>query len=256
MSSVFRYLRSCMCFSIQVDKDLKRLAREFGATESKLDFKAFNSLMKLQAESTLEDFEKLLGLKHHSRRKMPVLKQADDDGRIFSNYFANIIVPKDSKRLIEPMRYRVRPNGSKTEIPTKYNVFNARLDSLEIRDTWKSIFMKNHGLIPFIRFYEWVESNGSKKLISFSPDSFELMWSPCIWDEWKDKSGKIFFKSFAIITDDPPAEIESMGHYRCPIFLNKSDIDIWLNPNIYDKEKIYSILKNKTEAHYSYKLSP
>ena len=54
------------------------------------------------------------------------------------------------------MRYRVRPNGSKEEVPTKYNVFNARIDSLEIRNTWAPLFMRNHGIVPLTGFYEWV----------------------------------------------------------------------------------------------------
>jgi putative SOS response-associated peptidase YedK len=75
------------------------------------------------------------------------LKAPSDDGRVFSKYFANVIVSENEQRLIKPMRYRVRPNGSKEEVPTKYNVFNARLDSLEIRQTWIPLFMHNHGSI-------------------------------------------------------------------------------------------------------------
>lgn len=166
-----------MCFSIQVDKDLKKLAKVFNATKSERAFAAHDSLMNLQSKSSLEDFEKLLGLKHHSRRKMPILKYPEDDGRVFANYFTNIITLEDNHRVISPMRYRVRPNGSQTEIPNKYNVFNARLDSLATRETWKNIFMKNHGIIPLKRFFEWVEHDGRKRLISFAPDNFELMWA-------------------------------------------------------------------------------
>ena len=80
-----------------------------------------------------------------------------------------------------------------SEIPTKYNGFNARIDSLKVRDTWKSIFMRNHGLTPFVRFFEWVERDRKKRLISFKPESFDLMWAPCLWDEWLDFFVYFFF---------------------------------------------------------------
>lgn len=71
---------------------------------------------------------------------------------------------QNNSNTIVPMRYRIRPSGSSEEIPTKYNVFNARLDSLETRQTWSSLFMRNHGLFPFKRFFEWVEDKHQDNL--------------------------------------------------------------------------------------------
>ena len=67
------------------------------------------------------------------------------------------------------MRYRLRPNGSREEVPNKYNVFNARLDSLQSMKTWKNIFTENHGALCMKGFYEWVEDeNKKKKLFALS----------------------------------------------------------------------------------------
>ena len=92
-----------------------------------------------------------------------------------------------------------------------------------------------------------------KRLISFKPESFDLMWAPCLWDEWSDRTGKIYFKSFAIITDEPPVEIERMGHDRCPIFIKKSNIDTWLNPQKFTEGQILKTLRHKTNAHYVFR---
>ena len=211
------------------------------------------NLLKIQSEMDSVKFNSLLGIKSTTKKRSSFFKLPSDDGRVFSNYFTNIIVEDKDQRMIKPMRYRVRPMGSKEEIPSKFNVFNARLDSLENRQTWIPLFMKNHGIIPFTSFYEWVsDSTGKPKLISFFPENREIMWAPVLYDEWISKDGTIEFKSFAIITDGPPEEIQKMGHDRCPIFLNKESIDDWLNPKSKTKEHIYKILSEREETIFKH----
>jgi putative SOS response-associated peptidase YedK len=189
-------------------------------------------------------------------RKMPIPKEfkfSGADGRVFSNYLAPIIVEENGERLIQDMRYRVRPAGSLTEIPNKFNVFNARLDSLETRQTWMPLFLKRHGLVPMTGFFEWVEDEKQKKkLIKFLPEGRDFMWAPVLWDEWISPDKKTAFRSFAIITDDPPEEILKMGHDRCPIFLRENEINHWLNPKELTIKSAYEILSHREDVYYAY----
>ncbi len=211
------------------------------------------NLLNAQSQMDSVKFDALLGLKHSDKKRSQPFKLPGDDGRVFSNYFTNVIVEEDEQRFIKPMRYRVRPSGSKEEVPAKFNVFNARLDSLEQRQTWIPLFMKKHGIIPFSAFYEWVSGpDGKPKLISFFPAERDIMWAPVLYDEWVSKDGSLHFMSFAIITDGPPPEIERMGHDRCPIFLNKDEIDTWLNPKNVEKKKMYEILSHREKAPFNY----
>lgn len=237
-----------MCFSVQVNKDIKEIARRFSATPLIDEFYGLKNLQEFEAQAGPEKMKAIMGLKR--RPQSSVFKAPEDDGRVYPNTFAPVITMHDGKRAVRPMRYRVRPQGSSEEIPSKYNVFNARIDSLEKRKTWSSLFMKNHGLFPFYEFYEWVDDSGKKRLIRFRPKDADMMWAPCLYDTWTSRDGKVSFSSFAIITDDPPPEVEEMGHDRCPIFLNEEQIDLWLAPKLLDKESAYSILKDKTNAHF------
>ncbi|MCB0391327.1 MAG: SOS response-associated peptidase family protein [Bdellovibrionales bacterium] len=231
-----------MCFSVQVDKDLKKIAKRFHAEISKQDFDQLQHLQKLEQSMSSEELKIEMGLKR--KPSSSLFKEADEHGRIYPNSFAPVIVWENNKRLIKPMRYRVRPAHSKQEIPSKYNVFNARLDSLEKRKTWQSLFMKKHALFPFVRFYEWVENpQGKSQLISFAPENRAIMWAPALYDNWVSADKKIQFASFAIITNDPPPEVAEMGHDRCPIFLNENSIDQWLQPEKNNKQKMYELLK-------------
>lgn len=241
-----------MCFSIAVDKNINKLSNYFGAQLSAENTRSIQKLFMAQKEMPQEAFEQLLGLKH-SKKKVEHFKHPAEDGKVFPNYFTSVIVDKNESRLIEEMRYRVRPWGSKEEVPTKFNLYNARLDSLLERKTWQPLFMRNHGIVPFVKFYEWVPGPDHKaKLISFYPDQREIMWAPCLWDEWVSKDGSLSFKSFAIITDDPPPEIEIMGHDRCPIFLKEEFIDSWLNPQKESLKEVLEMLQYKENVEFKY----
>lgn len=220
-----------MCFSIEINRDLKYLSEFFNA---KIDKKSF------------------LLLEENFKKDPNHFKRPAEDNRVFPNYYAPFIImgPK-SQKMITPMRYRIRPSGSEKEVPSKYNLFNARLDSLYERKTWKDLIGKNHGIIPFVKFFEWITApSGKKMLISFSPQNRELMWSPCLFDQWSSKNGENHINSFALITTDPQKEVLKAGHDRNPIFLPKNEIDLWLSPEKLTKTKILGLLSKKEDVFY------
>lgn len=240
-----------MCFSVQIDKNIKKLAQRFKTSIAIEEFHYLQSLQKMELTASSDYLKEQLGLKR--KPKSSIFKTPKDDGLIYPNYFAPVIKLTQGKRIIHPMRYRIRPSNSQEEIPTKYNVFNARIDSLEKRETWRSIFLKNHGLFPFKKFYEHVPKDGLTSLISFYPQQYEMMWAPCLWDYWESHDKKIKFYSFALITTNPPKSVEDMGHDRCPIFLKEDNIDQWLACR--DLEESYELLKDNIKTEYSFEWS-
>jgi len=216
-----------MCFSVEIERNLKKLAENFHAF---VDQKRFEELQKNKELNP----KKFL--------------TPDTENRIFPNYYAPVIIKPNQDKIILPMRYRLRPSESREEVPTKYNMFNARLDSLENRKSWKKVFMRKHGIFPFRKFYEWVENDGKKKLIMFYPKDREILWAPCLYDYYQDDKDN--FHSFALITTDPKKEVEEMGHDRCPLFLKKEHIDKWLKPENSTKDEIYHILKEQEDVFY------
>lgn len=237
---------SHMCFSVEVQKEIKKSAERFNAQVSVADWDHFEAL-KIKGNDP-EWTKRVLNLAR--RPSGNIFRTEDKDGRIFPGYFTHVLTLEGNNRILKPMRYRVRPNGSKAEIPAKFNVFNARLDSLENRQTWEPLFMRQHGLLPFVRFFEWVEDEGKKRLISFKSDRHDVMWAPCLWDYWEDLKEGVGFYSFAIITDDPPKEIYEKGHDRCPIFLREDLINDWLSPSGKTKSEVYRMLKFKQDVFY------
>ncbi len=235
-----------MCFSAEIQADVNKLLKRFEAKISTADDIYFQELKKKSEDL---NFVKE-ALKLSRKPTSPFFKEAAADNRIFPGYFTWVMVHENGNRVFKRMRYRVRPKGSSEEIPTKFNVFNARIDSLETKQTWTKLFTRQHGLFPFVRFFEWVEHDQKKRLISFLPKDREIMWAPCLWDYWENPAYNFGFYSFALITDDPPSEVAESGHDRCPIFLREKYIDEWLDTSKKSKEDWFRLLKNKEDVFY------
>lgn len=224
-----------MCFSVEIIRDLKSLAKFFGAGINK---EGFRYLDRMKNEYPKE------------------FKTPNEDNRIFPNYYAPVIVKSADKRIVTPMRYRIRPSDSEKEVPSKYNLFNARYDSLSTRKTWTTLFGRSHCLLPMKKFYEWVvDKDGKKKLVSFSPRGKDYMWAPGIYDKWISPDGKKTIESFAIITDDPQKEVLEKGHDRNPIFLKSDLIDDWLDTKKFSTKDFLKILKQKESVYFEFSIS-
>jgi putative SOS response-associated peptidase YedK len=188
------------------------------------------------------------------------------------------MVSDGGEKVFKPMRYQVRPEGSKQELGL--SLYNARLSTNEKdggvtrlgdKRLWGKLFMRRHGLFPFVCFFEQIyyedvefedlknqipeEKKERANLVAFAPKGREIMWAPVLWDSWLGPDGKHGFNSFAIITDEPPEEIKKSGHDRCPIFLKEDAIEQWLNPQGHDPEEYYEILAGRESVYFNHYLA-
>lgn len=237
-----------MCFSVQVDIDLKRLAYRFDAV---INQKAFDNYKQLENEDS-----------NKYKYVYP------EDQRVFSKVWTPIICEVRGVREIRPMRYQLLPHFCTEEKYTRIdektgksmeikNTFNARLDSLTSAQAWKKPFMQLHAMLPIKKFYEWVPKDGHKAMISFYPDSEEsfddYILTPCLYDNWFSPDKSKIIQSFAIITDEPRDEVRAMGHDRTPINLDEKHLSSWLNPAQTNQAEILNILQNPVHPKYGHK---
>jgi putative SOS response-associated peptidase YedK len=187
------------------------------------------------------------------------------DARIYAFHYAPLIVAdREGKRVIRPFRYHCRPNGKPESFDREYGgCYNARRDSLKKVAFWKNLYGKKHGVAVITRFYENVSEHtyfrrelkpGEEEknlVISFAAPELEQMLVPCIYDDWESKD-KPPLHSFALITDDPPAEILATGHDRCPILMKEENLDKWLRPEKLNAAEIEAVLADKVQPSYQH----
>ncbi|OUL25899.1 hypothetical protein BV378_14275 [Nostoc sp. RF31YmG] len=178
----------------------------------------------------------------------------DRDSRIFPGVYAPVIVSEGGRRVIKPMRYQCRVEGSPAFFDQKYpGTYNARRDSLE--KFWRKEFGVRHGILVVDTFFENVEGpDGKNQILQFTPRDREPMLVACLWAHWTDPKGQEpDLLSFAAITDEPEPEVAAAGHDRTIINIKPEHIDAWLNPDPNNLAALYAIFDDKRHPYYEHK---
>jgi putative SOS response-associated peptidase YedK len=67
-------------------------------------------------------------------------------------------------------------------------------------------------------------------IIEFRPQNQKLLQVPVIFSTYPSANG-VDGWGFAIVTDEPPPEVEQAGHDRCPVILRQDGLSTWLAPS-------------------------
>ena len=194
------------------------------------------------------------------RRRLMDLKRVEErprDARIYPGWYAHVMISEEGQRVLKPMRYRCRLPGWTDVVERKYpGTYMARRDKLDV--SWSSLFGFTHGVMVMTRFYEHVERFDESGLprsveLEFAPEPVEPMLVACLWSRMPSSDGELL--SFAVISDDPPAEILEAGHDRCPIPIRAENIDAWLNPDASDRASLHAILEDRKRPRYEHRLA-
>jgi putative SOS response-associated peptidase YedK len=252
------------------EREIKALIDEWNVDEaSRLEQEIFKQRKRLaDAERTLQtkttkkaqDDQRIAGNKvEQALGKLADLKRVepkDRDSRMFPGWYVPVLVEQNGQRIVRPMRYQCRVQGTPAFFDTKYpGTYNARRDSLE--GFWKKLFGVHHGIMIVDTFYENVEGpDGKNQVIQFTPRDREPMLVACLWSHWVDPAGKEpDLLSFAAITDEPEPEVAAAGHDRTIINIKREHVDAWLNPEPGNLAALYVIFDDKRHPYYEHRLA-
>ncbi len=183
-----------------------------------------------------------------------------DDRRIFPMTYGGVIVNRDGKNWLTPMRYFCRPAGAPAFYDKKFpGLYNARRDNLQ--RFWSEQFGRHHAIAVVDTFFEWVKVH-TKEHRALAPGeqekSIELQFKPnpprsmlvaCVWSHWTDPNLP-YVNGFAAITDEPPPEVAAAGHDRCIINIKPENVDAWLTPQGRRPEELLAILSERETPVY------
>lgn len=134
--------------------------------------------------------------------------------------------------------------ASETAKRPKFATYNARIETVQEKATWKKPFLSNHCLVPMTSFIEPIyEGEWGGNMIRFN--SAGIITAAGIWDRWINHATGETVESFAILTQEPCAFIKNVGHDRQPIFLKDSQSSLWASDQSRDfvqtKQSLHSI---------------
>lgn len=248
--------------SLRIEKqsvclEISKLQKEYDEKPSGGILKKIKSRQENKIPKIDEKIEKA-GQAAEAAKADPIMSSVEHDGyRIFPLYFAPVVIQRGSRRVIVPMRYQVKPTYGVDFLPHKVPLYNARRDSIfpNPLKTWKPLFGKTHAIFSYTRFFESVEYDGGNAEIVIWPKGFDRMHAACLYSEFNHPVLGVF-RSFAIVTTDPPIEIEKAGHDRCPVFISHDVVFDWLNPrgqNPEDLRFLDGLLDIKEPVIYEWK---
>lgn len=147
-----------------------------------------------------------------------------------------------------------KPSAAKKPRPY-FATYNARLETILEKKSFKDSFLRKHCIVPMRAFYEssyfGTEFAGSRVKI----EAECLLLSAGIYSEWLDPSTGELLPSFSVITHDPPKSIFEVGHDRCPVFLTAADSLSWLSLKSDGSEALEFCLSKNQSSHLSFRPS-
>lgn len=167
-----------------------------------------------------------------------------------------VVKETNGKRVLEGYRWGLVPFWAK-DIKIGYKMINARAETVQSKPAFRHLMKRNRILIPSDGFYEWKrEENDQKQPYRFQMKSRGIYAFAGLYDEWKDPRGELL-RSCTIITTKPN-ELVAKVHDRMPVILDDKSVDMWLDPELEDAEKLQKLLLTPYPATnmLSYPVSP
>ncbi|WP_431688364.1 SOS response-associated peptidase [Hahella sp. NBU794] len=137
-----------------------------------------------------------------------------------------VAVQEEMKNFFRGMRWWLTPSWA-PEPTAKYNMFNAKAETIETSKAFKTSFQRRRAIIPASGFIEWKLENGVKQPYYIKPESGRCFFGG-IWDIWS--KGDAYLESCAIITTEASPSLQAL-HHRMPVLLTPDQFNAWLNAN-------------------------
>jgi putative SOS response-associated peptidase YedK len=177
-------------------------------------------------EKDIDDFAGLV-----NKIEKELLKKA---GEIFPGDYAPVITPKinsvsHTDTLPDSIQHTVHVIKWGFPVQKGRPIINARSETVREKALFKLPFAKRRCLIPARGFFEWKDSESSKKRIKhyISLIDSRMMYLAGFYWFFKNKEG-IQNPYFTILTTGANEEIKTI-HDRMPVIINETNKEIWLN---------------------------
>lgn len=129
------------------------------------------------------------------------------------------------KRELAAVEWGLVPEWKK-EIGDK-PLINARVETVEVKPSFRSSVKRKRCLIPFNGWFEWKPEQGRKQPYFFEPNDKKLHAFAGIWSTWHGPGGDHWLETMAILTAPATGHFRNI-HHRKPLIVKPSQFDAWL----------------------------
>ena len=154
-----------------------------------------------------------------------------------------VVLVRDDARRIELFRWGLIPTWAKSiKAASKYSLINARGEEIGEKRSYKHAFHRRRCIVPLSGFYEWKREGTRKRPFAIHLKDQPIMSVAGVWEHWQPGDQPASVHSFSIVTtraNDFMANI----HDRMPVILEERDVELWLDPEVQDPERLLPLLR-------------
>ncbi len=143
-------------------------------------------------------------------------------------------------RVVDNLRWGLIPFWAK-DIKIGNRMINARSETVAEKPAFRNSLRRKRCAILADGFYEWKKTEDGKQPYHIYLRDHRPFVFAGLWDRW-DKGPIDPIESFTILTTSPNDKVAEL-HNRMPVILTPEAIDLWLDPEIDDAERLTSVLQ-------------
>lgn len=128
-------------------------------------------------------------------------------------------------------------------------LINARVETLKEKPGFKNLLKRKRCVIPADGFYEWQKVKNIKQPYYITPVAGSPFAFAGLWDSWKSPDGSAYH-SCTIITTDASPQVSAI-HDRMPVILKPDSVDLWLDADIQDSDRLENVLQEGHETIFT-----
>lgn len=157
------------------------------------------------------------------------------------------VSPETGRRELRLARWGLVPRWAKSIEPGGATM-NARAETVHQKPTFREAFKRRRCIVPVTGFFEWKRVGGVKTqkgqpYFVYRTDRRPLLLAG-VWEAWVNPESGEEIESVAILTTAPNAFMAAL-HDRMPVVLGDSEIAVWLDPEINDRDPLESLLATR-----------
>ena len=157
-----------------------------------------------------------------------------------------ILINENNSRVVKAMRWGIKPISSRN-MNLLSNIINARYETISTKASFRNLIKKNRCIVVADGYFEWRKSQEKKSPYYLHDSNKKIMALAGLWTSIESKNGKV--DSYVIVTTQASQHIEHI-HDRMPLIIDNDKIDIWLDINDNNGEKLKYLKSNRTLSYY------
>ncbi|MFT5523225.1 MAG: putative SOS response-associated peptidase YedK [Pirellulaceae bacterium] len=155
-----------------------------------------------------------------------------------------VVRSENEQRTLVTLRWGLIPSWA-TEASIGSRMINARSETLAEKPSFRSAFKRRRCLILTDGYYEWKKVGTKKQPYYIRMRDEQPFAMAGLWEQWrgpKDEPLDHSVQTCTIITTAANPMCEEI-HDRMPVILDANDFDLWLDPDMQERETLENLLQ-------------